>query len=170
MNRPSLMFAPLACMLATFCAAAAVQSPDEASIRQLENDQATAWNHHDAKAYATLFSEEGDVVNVLGWWWQGRAQIQSKLEAAFSVVFRNSTLTIVDVKTRFLTPDIAVVHVRWTMAGALSPPGVPPPREGIQIQVVRKHADAWLIESFQNTNGVPERPFPLAPTGAANKP
>ena len=170
MNRISFLLASIACMLASFCTAATTQSPDETSIRQLENAQAAAWNHHDAKAYAALFSEEGDVVNVLGWWWQGRAQIQSKLEAAFSVVFRESTLTIVDVRTRFLTPDIAVVHVRWTMTGALSPPGVPPPREGIQLQVVRKHAGTWLIESFQNTNAVPERPFPLAPASAPVKP
>lgn len=169
MNRLSRVLGPFACALAFQCAAAAPQASDEASIRQLENEQAAAWNHHDAKAYAALFSEEGDVVNVLGWWWQGRAQIQSKLEAAFSVVFHNSTLSIVDVKTRFLTPDIAAVHVRWTMTGALSPPGVPPPREGIQLQVVRKHGGTWLIESFQNTNEVPERPFPLAPTESVSK-
>lgn len=104
------------------------QRADEASIRQLENEQAVAWKRHDAKAYTALFSEGGDVVNVLGWWWQGRAQIQSKLEAAFSVVFHISTLTIVDVNTRFLTSDIAMVDVRWTMTGALSPPDVPPPK------------------------------------------
>jgi uncharacterized protein (TIGR02246 family) len=170
MNRLSLVLAPLIYILASVCTAGTTQSVDDASIRQLENGQAAAWNHHDAKAYAALFSEEGDVVNVLGWWWQGRSQIQSKLEAAFSVVFRNSTLTIVDVKTRFLTPDIAVVHVRWTMTGARSPPGVPPPTEGIQLQVVRRHGSTWLIESFQNTNGVPERPFPLAPAESVNIP
>ena len=43
------------------------------------------------------------------------------------------------------------------------PPGVPEPRQGIQIQVLRKTAGRWLITAFQNTNAVPETPFPLGP-------
>lgn len=170
MIRRFLALAPLICSFASTGIAATAPSTDEATIRQLESDQAAAWNAHDAKRYAALFSADGEVVNVLGWWWQGRAEIQNKLDAAFRVVFRNSTLTITDVKTRFLTTDIAVVHVRWTMTGALAPPGVPPPKEGIQLQVVRKHAGTWLIESFQNTNAVPERAFPQGPPANAAKP
>lgn len=47
------------------------QNKDEAAIRELETRQQDAWNRHDAKAYADLFSEDGDVVNVMGWWWRG---------------------------------------------------------------------------------------------------
>ena len=42
-------------------------------------------------------------------------------------------------------------------------PGIPEPREGIQTQTLRKTAEGWLIAAFQNTNAVPERPFPLGP-------
>ena len=35
--------------------------------------------------------------------------------------------------------------------------------EGIQLQVLRKDPDRWLIASFQNTNSVPETPFPKGP-------
>lgn len=137
---------------------------DEAAIRELETRQAAAWNAHDAVAYANLFSEDGDVVNVLGWWWRGRSEIQSKLSEAFAWVFRDSKLTITDVHTRFIDPSTAVVHVRWTLDGAKAPPGAPaPPREGIQLQILRKKGGRWLIASFQNTNSVPERPFPKGP-------
>jgi hypothetical protein len=68
---------------------------------------------------------------------------------------------------RFLTPTIAIAHVRWTMTGAHTPPGMPEPREGIEIQTLRMTAGHWLIESFQNTNAIPERPFPSGPPGGA---
>ena len=121
-------------------------------------------NRHDAGAYASLFAEDGDVVNVLGWWWQGRAEIKDKLSDAFAWVFRDSTLNIEEVHIRFLDAATAVVHVRWTLDGAKVPPGAPvPPRQGIQLQVLRKAEGRWLIASFQNTNSVPEMPFPKGP-------
>jgi len=150
--------------------AADESSDDEASIRQVQAFQAYAWNRHDAAAYAGLFTEDGDCVNVLGWWWKGRAQIESKLTAAFAFVFHESQLTITDISVRLLSPTIAIAHVSWTMTGARTPPGMPEPKQGIEIQVLQKKAGHWLIQSFQNTNAVPERPFPLGPPPAPAKP
>jgi uncharacterized protein (TIGR02246 family) len=164
MNRPILGSLVLASWsLATAGQLRADQSQDEVAIRSVETRQAEAWNRHDAKAYAALFTEDGDVVNVLGWWWKGRPQIESKLTGAFAFVFRDSTLTLTDVSVRFLSPDIAVAHVRWSMVGARTPQGIPEPRQGIQLQVLHKQAGQWLIASFQNTHAVPEMPFPTGP-------
>lgn len=147
----------------TSTAATATATSDQTAIEALESKQAAAWNAHDAAAYADLFTPDADVVNVLGWWWKGRDEIRSKLTDAFAFVFKDSRLTITDVQVRKLFPDIAVVHVRWTMTGAQSPPGEPvPPHEGIQVQVLVRSEDGWRIASFQNTNSRPERPFPKA--------
>jgi len=143
---------------------------DESGIRQVQVAQADAWNRHDAAAYAALFTEDGDCVNVLGWWWKGRAQIESRLTAAFVFVFHESQLTITDTSVRLLSPSIAVAHVSWTMTGAKTPPGMSEPRQGIQLQVLQKKAGHWLIQNFQNTNAVPERPFPLGPPAVPAKP
>ena len=151
----------IVCLLAaTLALPVAAQPQDEALIRQVQIRQAAAWNQHDAGAYAKLFAEDGDVVNVVGWWWRGRPEIERKLTAGFVFVFAQSTLTITDVDVRFLSPTMAVAHVRWTMVGAKTPPGIPEPREGIQLQILTKRADDWLIASFQNTNSVAEVPFP----------
>ena len=152
--------------------AGAAQARDQLAIRDVQTRQADAWNRHDAAAYARLFTEDGDVVNVVGWWWKGRSEIESKLTAAFVYVFRESTLSIKDVQVRFLSSDIAVAHVLWTMTGAKTPAGIPEPREGIQLQVLKKSRGNWLIASFQNTNSVPERPFPTGPPapGASSTP
>jgi uncharacterized protein (TIGR02246 family) len=150
--------------------ASAAASDDESAIRQLQVSQAGAWNRHDAAAYAALFTEDGDCVNVVGWWWKGRAQIESKLKDAFAFVFHESQLTITDTSVRFLSPTIALAHVSWTMTGAKTPPGMPEPRVGIQTQVLQNKSGHWLIQAFQNTNGAPERPFPVGPPTAPTKP
>ena len=143
---------------------------DEAGIKQLQVLQADAWNRHDATAYAALFTEDGDCINVVGWWWKGREQIESKLKAAFAFVFHESQLTVTDTAVRLLSPTIAVAHVSWTMTGAKVPPGMPEPKQGIEIQVLQKKSGHWLIQSFQNTNAIPERPFPLGPPPVPGKP
>jgi uncharacterized protein (TIGR02246 family) len=142
---------------------AAEAANEEGPIRALEVQQQEAWNHHDAKAYAALFTEDGDCVNVVGWWWKGRAEIEKKLTDAYVYVFHESVLTIGEVTVRFLEPGLAVVHVRWTMTGARTPQGIPTPQQGIQTQLVQKQSGKWLIAAFQNTNSVPEMPFPKGP-------
>lgn len=164
--------APKLAILALACSLPINASPrqDEAQIRELQAQQAAAWNSHDARAYASLFTEDGDVVNVVGWWWKGRREIESKLTAGFAFAFKQSTLTITDVEVRFVKPDIAIAHVRWTMTGARTPPGIPEPRQGIQLQVLQKQRGKWLIANFQNTNSVPEVPFPIGPLPSVSKP
>src|SRR5436190_17699893 len=61
---------------------------DTKAVRDLEKRQEEAWNRHDPKAYASLFSEDGDSVNVVGWWWKGRAESEKKRTAAYSYVFQ----------------------------------------------------------------------------------
>jgi uncharacterized protein (TIGR02246 family) len=145
-------------MVLTVACSARVQADalaDNLAIRALATQQADAWNHHDAKAYAELFTEDCDVVNVVGWWWNGRVELERKLATAYTTMFKSSTLTFTDVQIRFLTPQLAIAHMRWTMTGATPPPGMPQPKQGIQILLVQKQADKWLINAFQNTNAIP---------------
>ena len=159
--RNTIVIAPI--VFLTTAAFAADQSQDESAIRALETRQQEAWNHHDAKAYASLFAEDGDCVNIVGWWWKGRAEIENKLTDAYVYVFKESTLTITGVDIRFLNPEFAVAHVRWTMTGARTPSGLPVSQQGIQTHLLQKVGGEWLIAAFQNTLSVPEMPFPKAP-------
>src|SRR6476620_8830 len=143
---------------------------DKAAVRDVVGtQQAAAWNKHDAKAYAALFTEDGDCVNVVGWWWTGRAELERKLTDAYLFVFKESVLTIKDsdIDVKFLAPDIAVAHLRWTMTGARTPKGIPEPQQGIQTQILKKQSGKWLVAVFQNTNAIPEMPFPKGPPAPA---
>jgi uncharacterized protein (TIGR02246 family) len=162
------MLAILCTGLTVSASAAAAQADsraaDEAEIRAVVTRQGDTWSRHDAAAYAALFTEDCNVVNVLGWWWKGRSELQTKLTAAFAFVFRESQLTMTDVEVHFLAPDVAVAHAHWTMTGAKNPAsGASQPSAGIQTLVLTRNAGHWLIADFQNTNGVPERPFPAGP-------
>ena len=145
-------------------------SKDEEEIRNLETQQQQPWNKHNAKAYASLFTENGDCVNVVGWWWKGRAEIEQKVTAAYAFVFRESVLTITDVDVRVLTPTVAIAHVRWTMTGARTPQGYARVQQGIQTQTLIKSDAKWLIAAFQNTTSIPETPFPQGPPASAPQP
>lgn len=160
MVRHLLMAASILAMTFEGFAGVTDSAGDDAAIRDVQARQQDAWNRHDARAYTALFADAGDVVNVLGWWWRGRREVERQLTAAFATAFRESQLTIGDVDIRFLTPQIAIAHVRWKMAGAKLPPPLPEPRQGIQIQVLEKRRGVWQIASFQNTNSVPELAFP----------
>jgi len=163
MNSHSLIGAVL--IAVSMPLSAAVANNDANSIRELEKRQEEAWNAHDARRYAHLFAADADTVNVLGWWWKGRDELERKLAAGFSFVFAHSVLHVDEVVVRFLTDDIAIVHVRWSMTGALSPDGSGKnvPLKGIQTQTVHKSGAGWQIAAFQNTHSVPERNFPQGP-------
>ena len=157
-------------LIATLAASAvAAQSDDDrAEIRSVAMRQGQVWGR-DAKGYAALCTEDCDVINIVGWWWKGRAEVERKLTQAFQAMFRDSRLTITEVDTRFLRPDVAVAHARWTMTGAKPPSGMPEPRQGIQTLVFTKQSGRWLIAAFHNTLSLPERPFPAAGGGANQK-
>src|SRR5215471_19420698 len=125
MNRKPLMFAILVSVAALAVpVSSADRSQDEAAIRKVETGLQEAWNRHDAKAFASFFAEDADCVNVVGWWWQGRPQIEKKVADAHVFMFRESTLTDDEIRVRFLTPRIAVVHVRWSMVGNRNADGI----------------------------------------------
>ena len=171
MNKPrSCVLVALAIAALAAPALGEASGADERAIQAVEARQADAWNRHDARAYADLFTSDADVVNVLGWWWRGRREIETKLRAAYAAVFADSTLSVEAVSVRFLTPSVAIAHVRWTMVGAKSPDrsGTHIPQKGIQTQTLRKVSGVWLIAAFQNTNTVPEHPFPQGAAPGAN--
>jgi uncharacterized protein (TIGR02246 family) len=165
MKRNLVKLAILAALFLSPTLARCDTEQDKAAVRDVAGtQQADAWNKHDAKAYAALFTEDGDCVNVVGWWWKGRGEIEKKLTDAYLFVFKESVLTFKEVDVKFLAPDIAVTHTRWTMTGARTPKGIPEPQQGIQTLILKKQpSGSWLIAEFQNTNAIPEMPFPKGP-------
>lgn len=134
---------------------------DEHAIRTLMDRFMDAWNRHDAKAFAAVFSEDADFTNVRGMGATGRVKIEAFHVPVFAGIFSKSHLEYTDIKMRFLRPDVAAVDVHWKMTGAMDPQGNPGmDREGLLNFVMEKNAGQWEIVVMHNldTSALPPRP------------
>jgi len=130
--------------------------PDEQAIRQIEARWDTAWNHHEIAGMSSLFASEAGVVNLAGEWFKGREAFERSLESLHSGKVKESVWQTQDIDIKFLTPEIAIVHVRFSSHGDRNPDGSPmPPRRGIFTRVEVKRGGHWAIVASQATNIVP---------------
>jgi uncharacterized protein (TIGR02246 family) len=125
-----------------------MQREDQELIGQVARRWEEAWNAHDMAAMATLVSEDADFVNVWGMHWQGRARIEKEHAERHRAQFKDSTWSTREVRVQFLKPDVALVHLAWTMQ---------PPREGVFTWVMLKERGRWLIRAAHNTNVAPPK-------------
>lgn len=134
-------------------ASAQAQSEQEApGLRAIATQWEQAWNKHDMKALAALFTADADFVNVGARHWKGRKEIEAQHAARLNQ-FLESDWTTKEVTVQFLKQDVALVHVAWSLKGDKDPDGTPrEPREGVFTWVVVKESADWLIRAAQNTN------------------
>lgn len=130
---------------------------DVSDVKAVVAELAENWNRHDITAFAALFAENADFVNVIGMHWHGRREIETKHAQTHRTIFRNSVLQIVEVKLRFLKPTIALAHARTELKGAesLREPVAPKLRRTLLTCVLMKDANRWLITAAHNTDIVP---------------
>jgi uncharacterized protein (TIGR02246 family) len=134
---------------------------EEPAIHKVLDQFEAAWNRHDAAGLASLFAEDGDFVNVIGMWVQGRAAIAGVMERNHRTIFRESHLAQTGLAVRFPRPDVAVVHGTWDLTGERSWEDQPLPlREGRITMLMTREVEGWMIAAFQNTDIVepPGRP------------
>jgi uncharacterized protein (TIGR02246 family) len=112
-----------------------------------------AWNRHDMQAFAALFTEDANFVNVVGMWWRSQAEIEAAHATAHATVFRNSRLDGGAASVMKLRPGVAAVHMAWELTGQTGPDGKPSaPRRGILLLVLTEEGDGWRIRVAQNTD------------------
>jgi uncharacterized protein (TIGR02246 family) len=131
----------------------ATQADEENAIREIQARWDDAWNRHDVKALSSLVAEDVRFVNVAGVVLTGRAEFEALQLRTHAMQFKESVRTASGTAIKFLTPDIAVAHVRWGMRGDKDPDGTPrQPRNGIMMQVLMKRDGKWAVVAAQNTN------------------
>ncbi len=131
-------------------------SSDQEAIRDVVAAFEDSWNRHDMEAFAELFTEDADFVNVVGLWWKGRSEIKQAHETSHANMFKNSKLSISETSIRFLKPDVAVVRSEWELVGHTDPQGETlSPRKGILTNVVTEEGGRWVIVASQNTDIMP---------------
>jgi uncharacterized protein (TIGR02246 family) len=131
----------------------ASQAEDEKTIREIQARWDDAWNRNDVKTLSALVAEDVRFVNVAGQVLTGRGEFEALLTRTHAMQFKESVRTVTGTDIKFLTPDIAVVHVRWGMRGDKDPDGTPrQPRKGVMMQVLMRWDGSWTVVAAQNTN------------------
>jgi uncharacterized protein (TIGR02246 family) len=144
----------LACILVAISVSCLPATPaDEEAIRELQARWDDAWSRHDIKALRALDAEDIRFVNVAGVVLNGRAEFEKLQTRTHATQFKESVRTVTGTDIKFLTPDIAVAHIKWGMRGDGNADGTPRhPRNGVMMQVLVKRDGKWAIVAAQNTD------------------
>jgi uncharacterized protein (TIGR02246 family) len=117
------------------------------------------WNRHDMTAWAdAILHDDSDWVNWRGGYWHGKAAIKAGHEAIHKAHYKSSRLGPQRIEDlTFITPDIAIAHVRSELSGDERSPGeIFPYRKTI---LFTRQKDVWRIRALHNTRLMdPDRP------------
>jgi uncharacterized protein (TIGR02246 family) len=105
-------------------------------------------------SFAAHFAEDADFINVRGWWWRGRDEIERRHAVLHETMFGESSMSLELASARKLCPGVVLAHVRWRMIGHEfgGPDATSEPRTGIWSWVVRNRDGSVEIVSSHNTD------------------
>lgn len=125
----------------------------EEAIIAIVRSIVAAWNRHDMDAFANLFAEDADFVNVRGVRWIGRHAIREAHAASHATIFKSSQLSLRETSVRFIHPDISVTRSVTEVSGQVNASGdILPPRAAMLTLVMMKQKGQWMIFVGQNTD------------------
>jgi uncharacterized protein (TIGR02246 family) len=126
---------------------------DEADIRALYQQLMEGWNIASGDAFAAPFEDDADLVGFDGTHIEGQQQIALFHQHLFNMFLKGSRLIGKVRRVRFLTADVAVMHVvgGTVMAGQTD---LEPERNSVQTLVAVKRNGKWRLAAFQNTRAV----------------
>src|SRR5271169_6530124 len=140
-------------------------SPDETAVRNIIQEEITAWNSGDAAGYSRHFSADGICTNIRGQVFTGREAFTQQHEYLFKGPFRGSTLKQDIFSLKFVRPDVAIVEVLTSVTGIQKlSPGTNADAKGRLrtrlLQVIVKDGDEWKIVAYHNTDVKSDVPAP----------
>ena len=128
---------------------AKVSEKDEIAIRANVEQLVKGWNMKSGAEFAKPFAEDSDYVVINGMHVKGRAANAAGHQQIFDTIYKNTSLTLVVERIRFLRPDVAVAHV---LAETKTPQGDSARTNNARItMVMTKNNGKWEIAAFQNT-------------------
>lgn len=148
----------LCCLLLASCFLSGAQDTanDERQINSQIDAMIADWNRHNFDNLPSYTTTDFDWVNIVGHWWRGQKQNKFGLEALHKTFFKNTPQTKSRTHIRFVTGDVAIVHLYWSVGAFYPPDGV---NRGtnkmgddkeLATLVMVKQNGKWLITAGQN--------------------
>jgi len=149
---PAIVFALVSLNLGKVSRVNAQTQEDEAAIRQAVATMTSAFNTRDDQATAGLTTTDADFVTVTGKWSKSSADYIASRRARFATALKNASIRVIDIKIRFLKPDVALAHVTHEIRGMLDGDGKAlPPHTELSLRVFVREHGKWLMTAFHNT-------------------
>jgi uncharacterized protein (TIGR02246 family) len=128
---------------------------DEIAINAQIDAMIYSWNHHNYDDLKNYTTENTDFVNVVGMWWKGRKESQYAHQEYHKTMFKTAVCEKVSAAIRFVTKDVAVVHLIWHFSDPHPEPlpdGKPAagPTDCIATIVYVKQQAQWLMDAVEN--------------------
>lgn len=122
-------------------------------LRQIATSVASeleaSWNRADAAAFAALFANDADFVNVRGEYGSGRDAIAAAHAHIWATIYAGSTIRYSVSRCREVAPGVLLAHLDARLHVPAGP--LAGDIEAIPSLVLVSSADRWLIAAFHNT-------------------
>lgn len=144
-------------MVSTLTAVSQNRINDEKQINEQIDVFIASWNNHDFNDISEFTAANVDWVNIVGYWYKGQNKNKIHLEELHQSIFREVTYTKHKTNIRFITENVAVVHVSWSLGAFYPPDGVDRGNnkvaEDIELGtlVMLKENKKWLITAAHNS-------------------
>jgi len=125
---------------------------EEAELRKYLLETIDRFNKHEIRpASSPGFTLDADFVNVEGRWMRGLEEIRRAHTAASKGWLKDANIKLIELKIRFIRPDVAIVHQLHEMTGLRHPDGtLLPLHQEISTRVLVKEPGEWITTAFQN--------------------
>jgi uncharacterized protein (TIGR02246 family) len=132
-------------------AAPSLSTEDEQAIRKVIAGTAVALNAHDMKAFAILFREDAEWINIVGMHWHGRDAVLAAHTAFLDTVFKDNRMKVNAIETRSLGNGYATAVATVTHGTFTTPDGrIVPEAQNRVTHVLVKGSDGWKIVHGHN--------------------
>jgi uncharacterized protein (TIGR02246 family) len=127
-------------------------SSDEQAIQAVIHGYGEAWNRHDMKALAELFTDDAHWVNIVGMHWPGKTAVVGAHEAFHRTFFQTTDIEIADLEIRALAPAVAAAVVRLKVGPFTPPDGIlRPTADNCLSLILTNQGGQWRIAHGHNT-------------------
>ena len=145
----------------------AQQLDDSTKIKNIIQEEIVSWNKGDAETYSNHFANGGTFTNILGMFFIGHNEFQSKHAQVFKTVFKGTKLEQKIISLNFIHPTVAIVETLCILS-EFSKNG---PLKGTfldnkgrlltrLLQVMKKDKKDWKIVTYHNVDIKPGIPVP----------
>ncbi len=129
-----------------------ISPTDDKAVRGILKDQETAWNKHDMNAFTTAFRHDAQGINVVGMYWQGKAELSKHLTNFHATFLKDCEEYLEEVQVHSIGEGYAMAVSIWKVDAFTGPGGV----EILACRhrstaVLAKGANGWQVVHFHNT-------------------